>query len=949
MTDEATTITVFLGCSRELEPDQRELGDFFSELNDILSGHGSYLRLVRWQWDGRNDPLKDYAAAVRKSSLCLFLYFTTAGAGMEERFSEALEAFRTGGRPQIVTWFREVADEKDLSAELRAFRDRLDGELRHFYNTYGTIDSVKLGVLLQIARDVAGEKDAVAPGMLGDVRPAAPLPTTATLLPGAPGLPGMPAVPLPPAVKSAPAALEVKGDSACLWGVPVVSLAGIPAWEGWSGVQDARAELGAMEPHYLNLKARYLERPDDEAVRAEYLPLARRREVLVDEVARGQRAFLDFMLQMSRRTTEGAAALTLRQRAAYRLAEQGKVDAAIRMLDERELADERDRAIRDLEAMRAAERAVLARLRANVSEQLQLARLLRSQAPTPEVEGRVARVLSEAAALEGRYGLGWLARCEHGSNLLRQERFEEALAALEGALAALSDAPRPLADDAVWCWGAALAEAATCRRELGDETGALAAMRGRVELLRAERPGWPLAVADALREAAEAEWRAGLPESAAETLAEALGMLEIPMGRERSEALRSRWQAYALCTQLSADAGRIDEEARRMGQAVATARELVSRPDAVASDQELLALALTELAGLRAVLGDAEAAGEFLAEARGLCERGVEKDFDAWAPIYLQSLVSVGALAAMGGAGYDLACAERAVEVARRLCAGSPRAHAPQLAAALASLALVLSDLGGREEEMLAHVREAADALRRAAEPGSREAVLGLSTLAAPLAIAHDSLGDRRDVRQTARELFDGLRTALFGARPLGDIVEVAACGALWLLVEIVDEAPEERLRCLDRAVEGMERLAGQVAGEISSSYADALAEAQRLRSRLAWEARGESLRPSGSERRLVELQPVYDWGRELMDMDEWVEASEVFRSLLKATRRVSGSDRAMASVLDPLSICLWRAGEREASVAACRELVRRFEAAGSERAAEQARERLSDLEGGAS
>lgn len=204
------------------------------------------------------------------------------------------------------------------------------------------------------------------------------------------------------------------------------------------------AVLLAVPERALRGEARYLENPGDASVAGEYLPLAERRKALTDEVARGQRAFLDFMLVMSRRTTTDEGLLTPRQREAYRLAGQGKIDAAIAMLDERELADERDLAIRDLETLRAAEEGVRSRLCANVSEQLQLVRLLRSKVETPELAERVERLLRKAVELERRYDLGWRAQLAYGSYLEGKGRHEEALDVMARPLAR-SRPPRTLA------------------------------------------------------------------------------------------------------------------------------------------------------------------------------------------------------------------------------------------------------------------------------------------------------------------------------------------------------------------------------------------------------------------------------------------------------------------------------------------------------------------------
>lgn len=399
MSEAPKTIPVFLGASTELELDQIAIADFIAELNKLTVDRGAYFKLVRWQWDGRNDPLRDYDHDLRESELALFLYFTTVDAAMEERFDAALDAFRRAGKPKIVTWFKQVSDDAQASAELDAFKIRLDAQLHHFYNTYSELDSVKLGVLLQLARDAARTGEA------GDM-------------------------------------VSVADDALCLWGEPVIDLAHVPAYRGWRTIRDARERLDSTDERYLELKTRYLEDPESDEIAPEFLPLASERTRLRGEIARCQKQFLDFMSAMASDVADRAHELTPRQRTAYRLVEQGDFDAAIAVLDEREIAADRAEFERDLElvreAARAQERETLARLAGTVREQLQLDKLLRSQIASPELLERRSSLLHDAAACERRHGLGVEARRVLAVFLVRQRIYDEAAACAREILDVLS-------------------------------------------------------------------------------------------------------------------------------------------------------------------------------------------------------------------------------------------------------------------------------------------------------------------------------------------------------------------------------------------------------------------------------------------------------------------------------------------------------------------------------
>lgn len=387
MTEPRRTVTIFLGSSAELAAEQLELGDFFAQVNDLSAARGVRFRLVRWQWDGRNDPLKDYEQLVRESNLALFLYFTSGDNVMEERFDAAVEAFRTTGSPEVITWFKRLPEGGSISRELERFRDRLDTQLHHFYNTFETLDTVKLGVLMQVARDSLEEGEGQSP-------------------------------------------IEIESDHACLWGTPLVDLSDVPVYQGWRSIQDAQHRLAEIEGEYQRLRAAVIGRPEDAEAAVNLGKVAARRVELERSLQQGRRQFIDFMRGMARAT---AGELTERQRQAYRLAGQGRVDAAIAMLDEGEIERDRANAEEELSLADAVREKALGQLRATVSEQLQLADLLGSQTLTPGLVERIGSLLTDASSCELKYQLGHQAQIKLGIYLSEQDRTDEAIRQLSKA------------------------------------------------------------------------------------------------------------------------------------------------------------------------------------------------------------------------------------------------------------------------------------------------------------------------------------------------------------------------------------------------------------------------------------------------------------------------------------------------------------------------------------
>ena len=140
-------IKVFLASSIEdLSLDRIELGDYFNQLNEVYiikcEDYENGIAL-----DGKQSQ---YDEEIRNCDLCLFLFFTKVGQYTVHEFNVAMDAFKKNGRPSIVTYFKNP--EETDSCDIKEFMSKLDGELHHYYNKYGHIDTLKLGLLMQIKR-----------------------------------------------------------------------------------------------------------------------------------------------------------------------------------------------------------------------------------------------------------------------------------------------------------------------------------------------------------------------------------------------------------------------------------------------------------------------------------------------------------------------------------------------------------------------------------------------------------------------------------------------------------------------------------------------------------------------------------------------------------------------------------------------------------------------------
>ncbi len=148
-------IKVFLASSIEdLMLDRIALGDYFNQLNEVYIDQNVHFSLIKCEtyesgvFSGGKQ--NQYDNEIRDCDMCLFLFFTKVGQYTLHEFNVAMEAYKQNGRPSIVTYFKDP-DNTD-SCEVKDFMSRLNDEIHHYYNKYGHIDTLKLGILMQIKR-----------------------------------------------------------------------------------------------------------------------------------------------------------------------------------------------------------------------------------------------------------------------------------------------------------------------------------------------------------------------------------------------------------------------------------------------------------------------------------------------------------------------------------------------------------------------------------------------------------------------------------------------------------------------------------------------------------------------------------------------------------------------------------------------------------------------------
>ena len=145
MKQEMKYIKIFLAMSEEdMGAEFNELSDYIRSLNDLYIGRSIFFELCM--------PGETDADDIDGSQYFFLLFYRDADENIVEDFDIALKKFNANKTPKIVTYFK-IAEEGSISEGVRSFMERLEKGLEHFYNKFDNIDTVKLSMLLEMARN----------------------------------------------------------------------------------------------------------------------------------------------------------------------------------------------------------------------------------------------------------------------------------------------------------------------------------------------------------------------------------------------------------------------------------------------------------------------------------------------------------------------------------------------------------------------------------------------------------------------------------------------------------------------------------------------------------------------------------------------------------------------------------------------------------------------------
>ena len=152
------TIKIFLASSiTEFSSQRKELEAFVNSLNNIYVRKGIFFELIVCE-DLSNAVQRErsqetYNQEIRESQYFYVIFGRKAGQFTVEEFDVALSSFREKGEPKVYTYFMVLPEGEQPDHSVTDFMRRLEKELQHYHNRYKHIDSIKLNLVMELARD----------------------------------------------------------------------------------------------------------------------------------------------------------------------------------------------------------------------------------------------------------------------------------------------------------------------------------------------------------------------------------------------------------------------------------------------------------------------------------------------------------------------------------------------------------------------------------------------------------------------------------------------------------------------------------------------------------------------------------------------------------------------------------------------------------------------------
>ena len=250
-----------------------------------------------------------YNELIKGSEMCFFIFFTKIGEFTKEEFEVAYEAFKGNGKPKIYIYFKNIPEGVTVEQEVIDFMNKIDNEFSHYHGTFDDIDTIKLRILLSLKIQ---EMD---------------------FLP-----------------------IEISEGRCFVNGKEVrgIQIDNVSEFANNNYLNKMKDDLSSIEKQYNVMFSDYSSGRDDEDFLKQYSEVVTKRKNLITDIEELQKNIFNLSLRMCQDEIHGE--ITIRQKEAYRLFEQGKYKEANDIFDFDEIKNEykRKKAMRKAEQKREA-------------------------------------------------------------------------------------------------------------------------------------------------------------------------------------------------------------------------------------------------------------------------------------------------------------------------------------------------------------------------------------------------------------------------------------------------------------------------------------------------------------------------------------------------------------------------------------------------------------------
>ena len=364
-------IKIFLVPSSDaVECDMTEVRNFFRQLNEMYFDSGINFSILNANEMTENE-LKEHVA---DSDLSFFLFFEDVSDYMRSCFDIFFESFKKTDKPKIVTYFKYTESPNDMTDAVREFSQMLGNELRHYYNNYNSIDTLKLGILMQIKvmRLDASQITISDDGMI------------------------------------------------CLNGQPVADTSKIPMFEFNDRLNELKNRYDELTKEWSRLRTLRMDDPNNEELYFEFSKVATER----DDTKKALREFEDLLLKTSEELASKKGEMSPRQAEAYRLLEMGDVDGACEILPLDELFD-------DISRNERLDDNAIDRLETNVEELATRITALNMKGLNKDIVAEIRRIYEKIYGLCDTRNIGWSKLYDYASFLEDQNDYTKAIEVAE--------------------------------------------------------------------------------------------------------------------------------------------------------------------------------------------------------------------------------------------------------------------------------------------------------------------------------------------------------------------------------------------------------------------------------------------------------------------------------------------------------------------------------------